>query len=222
MTHAPAAPRSNFVTVVAWVFICLGAGLTLLLALETLVMSVIPAKQIEEMMSGGHGAPAVPLPEYTQLLLKHFGLYMTVYITGTVALFVAAIALLKRKRWARPTMAFLLTLGIIKNLAGAGLSAAFFASTPAHALMPPNAPQGADAMFNNMMAASAIFGIGFSVVIAAVLAWVVVRLLSAQVRAEFEPLEPPQPNDAPAPDARAPDSGGMLHNESSLTDTKTG
>ncbi len=181
---APAKPpRSNFVTVVAWVFICLGGSFGLIAVLEALATLVVPMKQIQDAMNNGQAGAS--LPAYSRFIINHFVLYTAVYFLAMLTVFVTAIGLLKRKRWARPTMIALLVIGVIRNVVGVALELAYF--SPASMAAPPDATPEAAAAFHGMMSVMIYASAAFAIAIAAVFAWVVARLMSAQVKAEFEP-----------------------------------
>ncbi len=188
----PASPRSNFVTVVAWVFICAGGGFGLIALLEVLASLFIPTARLQEAMNGNG---AMPLPGYTRFIMSHFTLFTVVSFAGMAALFVSAIGLLKRLSWARPAMVVLLAIGAIRNVAGTALELSFYSSLPAQApaKMPAEAAAGVQAMMTGVIYVSA----AFSLAIAGLLVWIITRLLSTPIRAEFQQ---PQAADAePAP-----------------------
>lgn len=181
---APAQPaRSTFVTVVAWVFICLGAALGLIAVLEGLATLVVPMKQIQDAMTSGQAGAA--LPAYSRFIITHFLLYTAVYFAAMCALFVAAIGLLKRKRWARPAMIVLLTLGAIRNVVGVAMELMYF--SPASIPAPPDASPEAAAAYHGMMNVMIYASAAIALAIAGVFVWIVTRLLSAAIKAEFEP-----------------------------------
>ncbi len=192
----PAAPRSNFVTVVAWVFLCAGGGFGLIALLEVLASFFIPLERLQDAMNGNG---AMPLPAYTRFIMSHFTLYTVVYFVGMAALFVTSIGLLKRMSWARPAMAVLLAIGAIRNVGGTALELAFYSSLPAQ--MPQKMPAEAAAGFQAMMTGMIYVSAAFSLVIAGLLVWIITRLLSAPVRAEFQKPQAADAGPASAPSA---------------------
>jgi hypothetical protein len=102
---------------------------------------------------------------------------------STAAALVAGVGLLKRRNWARLSSIGLLCLAVLWNLGGVWVAQSMlghFSTAPAGA---------SDAFareFETAAAAMRIAATLFSLVIAAICGWLVFRLMSKQVRAEFK------------------------------------
>ena len=114
-TQSPqAAKRSEFVTVVAWVFIGLSGFMTL--------MSVVQYFMFGMMMSLGpmqHGMYDVQaqMPA-AAFVFSHYRLLIGAVVLLSLITLVVSIGLLKRWNWARLVFIGLMALGIIWNVAG--------------------------------------------------------------------------------------------------------
>ncbi len=179
---APASRRSNFVTVVAWVFICLaGAGTVISLLQNVMVAFLFPMKEMQQAMHDTHGAPVPPL---FQFMFLHFQLFVGAMFVLTATLFAASIGLLRRKNWARILFIVFMALGIAWNLLGLVFQFAFFSAIPP-VKMPPNAPPDFAAGFNTMMTVMMVVSAAIAIAFSVLFGWIIKRLVSDEVRAEF-------------------------------------
>lgn len=177
----PEAQRSQFVTVVAWIFIVLGGFTTLISLLQNVMLNtVFPIDQMQEQMASN----PTPMPAMFQWMTSHFRLFFLAFFLVALTTLVSAIGLLRRRNWGRLAFIGILALGILWNLGGFVLQQMMMSE------MLSLQPTGAQADFENQMQGfmvgmrifSAIFAIGFS----ALFAWIAWRLMSPRIVAEFE------------------------------------
>ncbi|HKB59209.1 MAG TPA: hypothetical protein VKC56_04100 [Gallionellaceae bacterium] len=174
-------PRSTFVTVVAWVFVCLGAAFALISGAELVGVLLLSEKTIQTAVNNSNAL--AHMPAYNRFFIDHMALTLGLSLAGLLLLFVTAIALLKRKRWARPAMIVLLSLAVIRYIVAVTMQLLYF--SPASIPAPPNASETEAATYHTMMTAVMYGTALFSIAIAAVFVWIIVRLLSPAIKAEF-------------------------------------
>ena len=179
MNDHASAPQSTFVTVLAWVLIVLG-GFSLFGALMQNVMInlVLPT-----MIATTTESSAQPFPPFAMAIFR----VVALIFLGVAALTTyAAFALLKRRNWARQTFIVLFALGIAWNVLGVvGFGLGFGLAT-----FPTSGPQAVpydmQAMFKGMVAVLTIFTVAMSVLFG----WLIVRLRSPSIKAEFTAPSP--------------------------------
>jgi len=183
--------RSSFVTVVAWIFIVLSGFSTLIGALQNLMIRSMPFDQLNAALQD---STAVPFLAPARAIFSHFQLFVLAAFLLSLLMLISSIGLLHRRNWARLVFIGLLVLGIIYMLGGLFLqqsfmssfnksfSKSFSAAVPQDSLFRANAQQ-----FESLFTAMRVFMIAFFFVIAGVFGWIVARLVSARVRAEFVP-----------------------------------
>jgi heme/copper-type cytochrome/quinol oxidase subunit 2 len=97
----------------------------------------------------------------------------------SLAILISAIALLKRKNWARIFFIVVMSLGIIWNISGLAIQFTIFNS------LPEVSGESIPASFQNMMlimkTASVIMAIGLSILFG----YIIKKLCSRQIRTEF-------------------------------------
>ena len=167
--------RSAFVTVLAWIFI-VGSGLFCVVTfMQTVMVTVFfSGQEIQQ------------LPEDAPIVARLIAQYMHFFVYGMFALsvlaFVASIALLKRKNWARLTFVVLLGIGILWQVVGLALQALFLQD----AVVPHQAEGFSEfeAIKNTVVWVSFIFAL----LVSGLFAWIIKRLLSHSVVDEFKPV----------------------------------
>src|SRR6478672_6650334 len=96
----PAVPQSSFVTVLAWIFIVLAGFATLISILQNVMISLM--FPIEEMQAAMVQAKhKQDMPVFAEFMFSHFQLFFLSFLVVSSVTLVSAIALLKRKNWAR-------------------------------------------------------------------------------------------------------------------------
>jgi hypothetical protein len=164
-SQAPIPIRSTFVTVVAWIVIVIAGFITLMSVLQTIFFTtVFFTRELNRDFGGGEEPFRLFVPLFVGAFL----------LTPATALF-AGIGLLKRRNWGRLILVVLLSLGVLWNIGGLAVLALFYPSWGPR-------PDEFDTV------ARMIAGIGaiFSIAVASLFIWVIVRLTSAEVRREFE------------------------------------
>jgi hypothetical protein len=177
------APRSSFVTVLAWIYIALTGLGTFVLVLQNIVFNaLVPFDQLHD--AWARAQREMPLPAWFGWFFDHVRLFLAVLLAVTLVKLVSAIALLKRRNWARLVFIAIFALGILWNIGGTVLQQFMVFPIP-KIPRPPDAPADFDLMMSGMMTfirvISALFAIAFSVLFA----WLIRKLLSAEIAAEF-------------------------------------
>jgi hypothetical protein len=177
-------PRTSFVTVLAWIFLVITGFATCISVLQNVMITFFfPVNEMQTTMHSAKGSEN--LPAFAQFMLSHVRFFFATFLVLSATMFVSSIALLKRKNWARIMFICFLALGIIWNIGGLFLQSAFLSSMPpTPATAPPEFRANFESMATMMLVASSIFAVGFSVLFG----WLIKRLTSASVRAEFQPL----------------------------------
>ena len=181
MAAPPApAPRSTFVTVVAWVFIALAGFATFMSILQNIMIALVfPAAAMRIGMEQAAGRPGMPW--FAAWMFQHMQLLFLFFLLASASCLAAAIGLLKRKNWARLLFIALMALGIAWNIGGVVAMVLFLPSLTE--VLPPNRPELAHfgVMFKVMMAFNLVIVAAFVVLFG----WVIKRLLSESVQREF-------------------------------------
>jgi len=185
--HQPgtqASPRASFVTVVAWIFIVLSGSSTVIGALQNLMIRSMPFDQLNSALQD---STAAQLPAPARVLFSHFQLLLVATFLLSLLMLISSIGLLRRHNWARLVFMGLLVFGIIYLLGGLFLQQSFmssfdksFSTAPQDSLFRANTRQ-----FQSIFTAMRVFMIVFSLAIAGLFGWIVARLGSAPIRAEF-------------------------------------
>jgi hypothetical protein len=111
------APRSSFVTGLAWIFIVLAGLGTLISVLQNVAFNLmLSSKEILDAMRQARGAPG--MPPFAFFMFDHIRLLAAVFLVVSTAMLVSAIGLLKRMNWARIVFVGWMMLGAAWNLAG--------------------------------------------------------------------------------------------------------
>lgn len=172
------AQRSNFVTVLAWLTIVPSAlGVLMSTAQNILVFTVMPMDQ----MPLPSGSEAEQIPAVALFMMEHMRAVMVAFWLLTVLALASGIGLLKRKEWARLAVIALLVLNIVMNLGGLYVQQSFLSSIPVAADTPPEFREQFESMASTMWTVSIAMALGFS----AVSAWLIWRLSSESIKAEF-------------------------------------
>jgi hypothetical protein len=175
------APRSTFVTVVAWIFIFLAGFATLVSILQNVMVNfMFPGGEIDAAFeqAGSSGR----LPGFVSFMLRNMRLVFLFFLLASVATLASSIGLLLRQDWARIAFVLLMVLGVLWNLAGVVLSFSFAAWLPAP---PPGTPADFAAHWSFVSRAMIAFNVLVTLGFAVLFAWIAKKLLSPGVRAEF-------------------------------------
>ena len=173
--------RSAFVTAVAWIFTALAGFSTLIALLQNIMLSVMFSG--EEFRAAAREAQAAQdMPAVFRFMFENFRYLFLAFLVLSATTLVSAIGLLLRKNWARLLFIGIMGLGILWNLSSLALPfvmSSLIPEIPAHA--PPDFQNGFKVMWTIMTVFSVIIGLA----IAAVLAWIIKRLVSEEIRREF-------------------------------------
>lgn len=169
------AQRSTFVTVLAWLLIVFAAFATLIGVMQNIMIhTVMPFDRLPT------DAPGMEhMPSFFRFMFSNAHLVFLSFLVFSAVALVSAIGLLKRKNWTRLVFIGLFGLGILWNIAGVVLQQAMMSSMPTPANAPPQFENAATFMF--------IFGVLFAAALSALFGWLMFKLLSSRVRAEFLP-----------------------------------
>jgi hypothetical protein len=177
----PARPSSGFVTMLAWAFIGLaGLGMFTSILQNVMITLFFPA-EIETALNVAK--ESAPVPETALFLFENLRLIFGSFLVISTATLVAAIGLLRRKNWARRLFIGVMVLGILWNFGGFWMQAKVFSS-----LLPlvENAPSEFQDLFRTMTAVITTFSVFMAFVFSALFGWIIRKLMSEPVRAEFE------------------------------------
>lgn len=174
-------PESNFVTVLAWIFIALAGFATFISLLQNVMISLlIPLDKMQEAFNRPEAKEHVPAGFI--FLASHVRLFFFSFLVVSSVTLITSIGLLKRKNWARIIFIALMLFGILWNIAGILFQQFVFTSFP-------KIPARADAPVPNIevfltviKVFSAMMAIGFSVLFG----WIIKKLLSPDIVMEFE------------------------------------
>jgi hypothetical protein len=177
--------RSSFVTVVAWIFLIFSGFGTFIGAMQNIMVRSMPFDQFDAMLKDSTAAAAFPAPAH--FMFSHFRLLVLATFLGSVVVFVASLGLLRRRNWARLVFMGLLLLGIVYMIAGLFFeqSMGSFVDAPFRTSGPGDSLLANAAQFRSMFAAMRVFMAVFTVAVAGLFAWILIRLSSADIRAEF-------------------------------------
>jgi hypothetical protein len=175
------APRSTFVNVLAWIFIGLSSFSVLMSILQNVMMHVLfRGPEFERMMQAAGDEPRTPA--FALFMFDYLYVFMALALLLAIATLVASIGLLRRRNWARLLFVGLMALGIVWNIGGFLVQLWMFPSMPD---MGGDMPDEFEGNFQLMFVAIMVFGgfmaLGFSVLFG----WIIKRLLSPPIVAEF-------------------------------------
>jgi hypothetical protein len=170
--------RSTFINVLAWFFIIIGGFSTFISILQNIMFRMMfHSDEANQALRQTENAKEIPA--FAGFMLNHMDLFFLLFLAVSATSLVSAIALLKRKNWARVIFIALMSLGIVWNIAGVVLQFTMFNNIPEFANK--DAPPEFENMMRLMQAASVIMVIAFTVLFG----WIIKKLVSPQIRAEF-------------------------------------
>jgi hypothetical protein len=177
--------RSVFVTAVAWIFIALDGGASAILLIQNLLINtIVPFDQLREGMA--HAEHAARVPPYFVWAFEHIRPILLVFLIYALLKLAAAIGLLKRQNWARLVFVGILAFGIVSSFAGIALQQ-FALSSMLTMPLPPHAPRDFEANLQGVMSVMRIFMAIFAIAFVVLYAWMIRKLLSPAIVAEFKP-----------------------------------
>ena len=166
--------RSRFVTTWAWFFVAFGTWKTL---------SSLLALALWGLGSGWEGAPAAPpvpdFPAWARWLSVHVWTVHAVHLAAGAALLASAAGLLRHRETARRVLLVLLSLGLPWCALVLAWQQAVFSAPGLSPL------DGATQSARTLIGAARAFSVALTLLVAAVLLWLMRRFSSPGVRAEF-------------------------------------
>ena len=175
----PRNDSRNLVTTLAWCFIALSAFGTFISGVETVLFNtVLNDARFNAAFTNANLTKA--FPPYMGWFMSHMRLVAAVLLAGSAVTLVASIGLLKRRNWARLVFIVLLALGIVWYLVGTAVQIATFSP-----LAPP--PEIARGMpdFKFLFIGGMIFSAIWSIGMSCLFGWLIKRLVSPDIVAEF-------------------------------------
>jgi hypothetical protein len=174
------APRSVFVTALAWSFIA-PAVLMIFVGVLQVLMLMAFAPDGADMLEG---ARALGLPAGFDFLFIHARLIAWAFLGFAVATLASGVGLLQRKYWGWLATVALLVLSIALNFAGLTIEVPTTASPAMAELgdLPPDLAQNVGHLMSavNLLTKVLVF------TLSALCAWLIYRLCTPKVRAEFK------------------------------------
>ena len=184
MSDPHPAPRSSFVTSLAWSFIILAAFGALIGLLQNIMFNVMLGTMDIEVVIKDARAAGV-MPEFMAVIFRHMRVLLAVTLALSLLTFFAAIALLKRRNWARIVFIVMMWLGAAGNLGGLWLQYLMLNSASMQEMMKSMNVSGAATSMDGLIQGAMWVSALIAVVFAALFAWVAVRLSSREIKKEF-------------------------------------
>ena len=170
--------QSTFVTVIAWIFIIFsGLGSLVSIMQNILIRTMFSGDRVQEALSRTENTDQ--MPQMAKFMFQHMDTFFLAFMILTIFLFISSIALLKRKNWARLVFIVMMALGILWNIGGLFIQASIMNTMP----QTTNAEMANQ--FNIAMSVMRVGSYIFAAVFTGLYLWILVRLLSKDVKAEF-------------------------------------
>jgi hypothetical protein len=160
------------------VFIVLSSFSTLIGGLQNVMVRSMPLKEINATLDSslsGH------VPATARAIFSHFQLIVLALFVVSLLTLIASVGLLHRRNWARVLFIGILGLGTAYVLGGLFLQQSMLSTIDAN--FRTTTPQQFASMFAAMRVVVALFSLG----IATIFVWILVKLCSASIREEFLP-----------------------------------
>jgi energy-converting hydrogenase Eha subunit C len=172
-------PRSTFITVLGWVGIAIAGGYGLTLILQFAVMQFFL------------GSGRVPTPDPDEFaaispmigwFVRNFRLYLISMIAICMGGVVASIGLLRRRPWGRVTTIAMMVIGIVWSIVSVVIAEMAVPNVPPD----PNVPGGVATMFALATWGARIASALLALVSVLVFGWLIHKLRTPAIRAEFQ------------------------------------
>lgn len=172
-------PRSTFVTVLAWIFIVMSGMGTLVSILQNVMIHLMlrDAALDQALQAAPENVPAVLV-----FLAGHARLVFVGFFLVTLFTLASSIGLLRRYNWARWCFIGVMGLGIAWQLAGLAIQSSLLATVRGQFAQ---AAQMGGPDMGAMVAVIAVVGAIFAAGMIVLHAWLILRLVSPRVAAEF-------------------------------------
>lgn len=174
--------RSTFVTVVAWIFIILSGFASLISLLQNIMLfSLFRTPEIAQAMQA-------PPPPGTPAIFAHLTTLMpwifVFFLVMSLLTFASSIGLLLRRNWARLVFIGALVVGILWNVGGMVMQFTVFRMISEQFAAAPDMPEAAS--MRTTFIVMIIFGGIVALAFCALFGWIIKRLTSAGIVAEFK------------------------------------
>ncbi len=180
-------PQSIFVTVLAWIFIAFTGFATFISLLQNIMIGfMLPVEEMNAAFS--KGAAAEEIPAFARFMFSNIRIWFAAFFVIVAALLATSIGLLKRKNWARISFIAFMGLGIAWNVFGLVMQHVMLSSFPTPT-MPVSEVDAFSADFESMRMVMQVFMLAMAVGMSVLFGWIIKRLVSPQVRAEFEAVQ---------------------------------
>ena len=160
--------RSDFVTVVAWIFIVISGFAVFVSIGQNVMIWTHPGFSVPATTSG-EGAG------FEGFLDRNFRLLFLGFLGTTIVMLISSIGLLRRKNWARMSIVVLLALWVLWNVAALAMIYLFGMEDG----------QLAAGQVHNTHLFIQLFMLVFLVAISGLLIWIIRKLLSPRIIEEF-------------------------------------
>jgi hypothetical protein len=170
--------KSTFVNVLAWIFIVMAGFVTLISVLQNImIFLVFPVDQMKETLNDSQTQEQIPF--FARFMFSNIRLFFFGFFAISATTLVSAIGLLKRKNWGRIVFLAVMGIGICWNIFSLVIQNMMFSS------MPVFPHEEIDSQFSTMMIVMKIITFIFAVGISYLFGWIIYKLCSAKIKAEF-------------------------------------
>lgn len=179
--------QSTFVTVLAWIFIALTGFATFISLLQNIMIGfMLPAEEMNAAFSTAKTADE--MPAFARFMFSNMRLWFAAFLVIVVALLATSIGLLKRKNWARISFIAFMGLGIAWNVFGLVMQHVMLSTFPL-STVPGTEMEAVAAEFQSIKTVMQVFTLAMAVGMSVLFGWIIKRLVSPQIRAEFEAVQ---------------------------------
>ncbi|MGL4234255.1 MAG: hypothetical protein ACRDAM_14290 [Casimicrobium sp.] len=181
VSNTTSVAHSKFIDGLAWGTLVVSGFLVFVAAFFLLItLWSNPWPQVEAILQDMQ--PGYALPSAFRFVFRHFAAIMFGTLVFSVVSFVCALALLRRKNWARIAFIVLLAANVVLNVATLFVLPSLFSSSGAPSANVPPAVRESTALMTQIAS-----GINFVLiaVLSLLMVWMIKRLLARDVRHEF-------------------------------------
>lgn len=174
LTPPVTPPRSTFVTVIAWIFIALAGMATPISILQNIMVWTVFRQHDLSEASATMAEQGTPAP--MAWMMGHMEVWFGAFLVVCLVTLASAIGLLLRKNWGRLGFMGIMGLGILYQVVALLMMWSMTSSMP----VMESAPE-----LNTMMVVMQLFAMVFALGIVTLFGWIIKRLASPAIRAEF-------------------------------------
>ena len=177
------APRSTFVNVLGWIFaVFSGLGFLVAILQNVMLYTVFPRDAFERI---AETPQSQEIPALSLWMFQHMPLVFGAVLVMTLVHLVASIGLLRRWDWARLLFVGLMAFGILSNLGGLVFQALVMSDMHAQFSQLHDAGTGHMPDMGLFFIGAGVFSLLIALAFIALYAWIIKRLLSPEIAAEF-------------------------------------